>query len=249
MITGRVDSSREALEVSPSTMRARYDNVIHDKTKRIQEYKQAVAGLMAQRENRVIKLADITKDVERLERMKAGALAKAKKTIDQSKNPDNLRDENYKKCLAAFNDFSSTLKSKQTRISELEGDIEESNDRIDDHKKRLIILRDEIDELRDESKEAVADIITTQQEKDLNDTLAGIAQDGTARELQRLRQIRQEIQTNAKISKELSGENANANELEFLKYANETTRNNEFDLLLGLPIDDAEIVDAQPASA
>ena len=52
-LTGRVDSSRRKLDTDPQAMRAKYDDVIKEKTKRIHEYKEAVAGLIAQQEKKL----------------------------------------------------------------------------------------------------------------------------------------------------------------------------------------------------
>jgi hypothetical protein len=80
----------------------------------------------------------------------------------------------------------------------------------------------------------VADIITAKQEKDIADMLTGIAQDGTSQELQNLRQLRQEVKAEARISKELAGTDTKAQEAEFLEYARSSQNNVEFDSLIGL---------------
>jgi len=77
-------------------------------------------------------------------------------------------------------------------------------------------------------------------DEDIADTLAGIAKDGSAEELQRLRQLRQEVRAEARVSKELAGTDTKAQEAEFLEYARKSAASSEFDALLGL----AEKVDA-----
>jgi hypothetical protein len=143
-------------------------------------------------------------------------------------------DENYKRCLAAFNDFSTTLAEKQSHIAENERDIDGYGKTIGDHKVQLQQLLREVDKIKEESHGAVADIITAKQEKDIADMLAGIAQDGTAQELQGLRQMRQEVKAEARISKELAGTDTKAQEAEFLEYARQSQSNAEFDSLVGL---------------
>jgi len=95
------------------------------------------------------------------------------------------------------------------------------------------LLRD-VDKIRAESSDAVADIITSKQEKDIADMLSGIAQDGTAKELQDMRQMRQELRAEARISKEMAGTDTKAQEAEFLEYARTSASNTEFDSLVGL---------------
>ena len=239
LLTGQVDSARRTLDTNPHVMRAKYDEVIREKVSQIHTYKQAVAGLIAQQENKTAVVKRLTEDVNRLEGLKAGALAKAKQRVAQlqqagTSKEDIQTDENYKKCLGAYNDFSSTLGEKQERIDEIEGDIDSYRKTIGEHKVQLQQLMRDVDKLKGEAADAVAEIITAKQEREIADTLSGIAQDGTAEELQRMRQLRQEVRAEARISKEMAGTDTKAQEAEFLDYARKTSSSAEFDALVGL---------------
>lgn len=247
LLTGQVDSARRVLDTNPHVVRAKYEEVIRDKVNQIHTYKQAVAGLIAQQENKIGKVKALTDEVNKLERLKAGALAKAKQTVAKLNASGMSKEqvhtnEDYKKCLVAYNDFSSTLKEKQEHIAELERDIESYRQNIGEHKVQLQQLLRDVDKLKGEAADAVADIITAKQEKDIADTLAGIAKDGSAEELQQLRQLRQEIKAEARISKEMAGTDTMAQEAEFLDYARKSESSDEFDTLIGL----AESADAIP---
>ncbi len=250
LLTGQIDSARRVLDTNPHVVRAKYDTVIRDKVNQIHIYKQAVAGLIAQQENKIGKVKALTEEVQKLERLKAGALAKAKQTVDKltaaGKSKEEIHtDEDYKKCLVAFNDFSSTLKEKQDHIAENERDIEGYRKSIGEHKVQLQQLLRDLEKLKAESADTVADIITAKQEKDIADILSGIAKDGSAQELQSLRQLRQEIKAEARISKEMAGTDTMAQEAEFLDYARKSTANDDFDALLGL----AGTAEAAPKTA
>ena len=250
LLTGQIDSARRVLDTNPHVVRAKYDTVIRDKVNQIHIYKQAVAGLIAQQENKIGKVKALTEEVQKLERLKAGALAKAKQTVDKltaaGKSKEEIHtDEDYKKCLVAFNDFSSTLKEKQDHIAENERDIEGYRKSIGEHKVQLQQLLRDLEKLKAESADTVADIITAKQEKDIADILSGIAKDGSAQELQSLRQLRQEIKAEARISKEMAGTDTLAQEAEFLDYARKSTANDDFDALLGL----AGTAEAAPKTA
>lgn len=239
LLTGQIDSARRVLDTNPHVVRAKYDTIIRDKVARIQTYKQAVAGLIAQQENKMAVVKRLTDEVQNLERLKAGALAKAKLTVEKLKaagktDEEVKADEDYKRCLAAYNDFSATLAEKQSHITDNEQDIEGYRKTIGDHKVQLQQLLREVDKIKAEAHDAVADIITAKQEKDIADMLAGIAQDGTAQELQNLRQLRQEVRAEARVSKELAGTDTKAQEAEFLEYARTSQSNAEFDNLIGL---------------
>jgi len=239
LLTGQIDSARRVIDTNPHVVRAKYDQIVRDKVSQIHIYKQAVASLIAQQENKIAIVKRLTDDVQQLERLRSGALAKAKQTVEQLQKAGKSKEEihsseDYKKCLAAYNDFSSTLAEKQSRITEAEGDIESYRKNIADHKVQLQQLLRDVEKVRAEASDAVADIITAKQEKDIADTLSGIAKDGSAEELQRLRQLRQEVRAEARISKEMAGTDTKAQEAEFLEYARKSAASNEFDALLGL---------------
>ncbi len=237
LVTGQIDAARRTLDTNPHVVRAKYDEVLSQQTSRIQQYKQAVAGLIAQQEKKMATIKRLTEEVEKLERLKAGALAKAKErvaTLGGKSQEEIKQDEEYLKCLNAYNDFSSTLAEKQERIDEVEKDIQEYETRIGEHKVQLQHLVREIEKIKAEASDAVADMIASNQEKEVADALAGIAQDGTAKELENLRNLRQEVKAEARISKELAGTDSRVQENEFLEYARRSSSNSEFDQLIGL---------------
>jgi hypothetical protein len=239
LLTGRIDSSRRVLDQDPHVVRAKFDEITRQKVNQIHVYKQAVSGLIAQQENKMAKVKTLTEEVGNLERLKAGALAKAKQAVERLKaaGKDDAAiksDEDYKKCLAAFNDFSSTLAEKQKHITDLETDIAGYSKTIGDHKVQLQQLLRDVEKVKAEAHETVADIITSKQEREIADTIAGIANDGTAEELQRMRQMRQELKAEARISKEIAGTDTKAQEAEFLEYARRSQASSEFDSLIGL---------------
>jgi len=237
LITGQLDAARRTLDTNPHVVRAKYDEIVREKTGRIQHYKQAVAQVIAQQEKKMAKVKALTDEVRNLERLKAGALAKAKERVAAlgGKSKEEVqRDGDYQKCLAAYNDFSSTLAEKQEHIGELENDINEYGTRINEHKVQLQHLARELDKIKSEAADAVADFITAREEREIADALSGIGEDGAAQELQRMRDLRHEVKAEARISKEMAGTDTRAQEAEFLEYARASSANDEFDALVGL---------------
>ena len=239
LFTGKVDSAREGLDSNPAVIKAKYDDIIRDKIKSIQQYKKAIAALVAQEEKKMNTIEALTKDVTRLETLKAGAAAKAKQVVARLKeggaDSDAIhKDAEYKKCLNAFNDFSSTLKEKQTRIEELEADVAEYSSSIGDHKVQLTTLMRSIDDLKQEAAETVADMMTAKEEKEIGDLLSGIAVNSKSEELQELRDLRGRAKAEARIAKEVSGMDAKSDEAAFMEYAEQSESSSEFDALIGL---------------
>ncbi|MEL7058760.1 MAG: hypothetical protein AAGN46_01915 [Acidobacteriota bacterium] len=248
LVTGQLDAARRVLDTNPHVVRAKYDEVIRDKTARIHQYKQAVARIIAQEQKKLATVRQLGEEIGRLEKLRAGALAKAKQTTEalkrEGKTIEQIKaDEDYKRTLGAYNDFSSTLAEKQERIAEIETDIEQYRETIGDHKVQLESLRRELEKVKSESSETVADMIAAKQEKEIADALSGIAADGTEKELERLRDLRQEVKAEAQVSRELAGTDTKRQEAEFLEYARTSEAQSEFDDLIGL----SESASTEPA--
>ena len=239
LITGQIDKSRRALDSNPNVMKAKFDDIIKSKVDQIHTYKQAVATLIAQQEKKMAKVKALTQDVRKLENLKAGALAMAKQTVAKLQGEGKTKEEvhadpEYKKCLTAYNDFAATLIEKQDHIKDLEGDIGEYDGSIANHKINLQQLQRDIEKLKSEAADAVADVITSKEETELADMINGISKDGMGKELQNLRDLRHEMRAEARISREMAGTDTKVQEAEFLEYARSNTATDEFDALLGM---------------
>jgi len=251
LITGQIDKSRRVLDSNPNVMRAKFDDIIKGKVEQIHTYKQAVATLIAQQEKKMAKVKSLTEEVKKLENLKAGALAMARKSVakleGEGKTKEQIHaDPEYKKCLTAYNDFAATLTEKQDHIKDLEGDVSEYDGSIANHKINLQQLQRDIEKLKSEAADAVADVITAKEERDLSDMLNGISKDGMAKELQDMRDLRHEMRAEARVSREMAGTDSKAQEAQFLEYARSTTATDEFDALLGMA-EGSEAAQAAPS--
>ena len=249
LLTGKVDDASSGMRENPQVIRAQFDRIIREKKGRIDQYKDAVARMIAQEENKLARIKDLTGEIERLEKLKDGAAAKAKGVVDrlkaEGKGMEQIKaDADYQRCLAAFNDFSTTLKEKEGHVAELEADVKEIQGTTAHHKVQLQGLLRDIDKLKQESSATVADVITAKEEQQINDMLAGVSTDRTGQELEELRALRQQAKAGARVSREMAGTDTKVQEQEFLEYATQTESAGEFDRLIGL----AEEAD-KPAAA
>ena len=239
LVTGRIDRARKELSRNPDVVSATYDRIVREKTDRMQQYKNAVASMIAQEEKKTNTVKRLTEEVKKLERLKEGAAAKAKSVVAKLKasgaSQEAIRaDEDYKRCLSAFNDFSSTLAEKNEHLEELERDITEIGENISNHKIQLQGLLREIAKLKEEAHSTVADMIAASEEEKIADMLSGISDDRTSKELQELRDLRDQQKSKARIARELAGTDTKRQEAEFLEYAQSTVSTDEFDQLIGL---------------
>lgn len=239
LITGRVDSARKALSANPYVIQATFDSVIQEKRRRLQQYKNAVATMIAQQEKKIHTVKQLTEDVTRLERMKEGAAAKAKDMVARLKGKETSmekikKNQDYMKCLSAFKDFTSTLQEKQDHIVELEEDSSVLGENIGNHKIQLTELLRDIEKLKEESASTVADIITAKEEESIANLISGISEDRSSKELEDMRDLRQQAKAKARISREMAGTDTKRQEAEFLEYSRTNVASDEFDQLIGL---------------
>jgi uncharacterized coiled-coil DUF342 family protein len=236
LLTGQVSKATEALNSNPAVISANYDRIIEEKRKRLNQYKDAVSAMIAQEESKKEKLRAVTEDITKLEKLKSGAAAKAKSLVEKySGDPAAVKnDPEYIKCQSAFKDFSSTLAEKQKRAQELDDDLKALVNNVTGHKNQITSLMRELDKIKEEKHDAVADVLSATEEKQIADMVTGISNDRTSEELRELREVRNKASANAKISRELAGLDSKRAENEFLEYAQSTESDDEFDQLIGL---------------
>lgn len=166
MFTFRFEKASETLRMNPGVMAANFDRIIRDKRDRINQYKDAIAAMIAQEESKKQRLAALTEEIERLEKLRAGAAAKARKVAERhGGDPEATRnDPEYQKCQAAYKDFSSSLAEKQQHADELDRDLQELIKNIEGHKIQIQAQMRELDKLREEKHDTVAAIMSATEE-------------------------------------------------------------------------------------
>jgi len=235
LLTGRIDRVRQVWGKNPDVIAATYDKVVTDKRARLNQYKNAVGGMIANEERKKLALKTLTDEVVRLDKLKSGALAKAKQIVAKYTDPlDAKNDPEYIKCQAANRDFSSTLDEKNARISELETDIGVLEKDVAGHKTQIESLMRDLEKVKNEKYETISDIVSAEEKRKVADMFSGISEDKTDQELAEMRELRTRAKADARMSGELAGLDSKRSEEEFLAYATENVVDDEFDKLLGL---------------
>ncbi len=236
LMTFRVDKASETLRLNPGVISANYDRVIEEKRKRLNQYKDAISAMIAQEESKKEKLRAATADIEKLEKLRAGAASKAKSLVEKYNGDVNAvkNDPDYIKCQAAFKDFSSTLAEKQSRASEIDEDLKQLVANVSGHKTQIQSLMRDLEKLKEEKHDAVADVLSSSEEKQIADMMTGLSNDRTSEELRELRETRSKARANARVSRDLAGMDTKRAEAEFLEYAQASDADDEFDALIGL---------------
>lgn len=236
-LTGRAHESADRMMENPEAVRGAYEDIIKDKKGNIQRYKQAIGQLIALVEQKKTTVKNLTDEVDRLEELKAGAIAKAQQTAadlqGEGMTPEQVKQApEYIRCVTAYKDFNSNLHEKTSRITELENEIEGAQADIESHKLQITRLHRDLDNIKSEQSEAVADLITAREQEEIADMLSGISMDGTSAELTRMREIREKAKGRSKVAQELAGTDSQGEEEEFLAAARTSATSDEFDALI-----------------
>ena len=236
-LTGKAHESADKMMENPEAVRGAYEDIINDKKGNIQRYKQAIGQLIALVEQKRSTVKNFTDEVERLEELKAGAIAKAQQIAAQLQgeglSPEEIKQHaEYTRCVTAYQDFNSNLTEKTGQITEFENEIESAQADIESHKLQITSLHRDLDKIKSEQSEAVADLITAREQEEIADMLSGISMDGTSAELSRMREIREKAKARSTVAQELAGTDSKSEEEEFLTAARSSATNDEFDSLI-----------------
>ena len=126
------------------------------------------------------------------------------------------------------------MAEKQTRVDELETDLEQLIENIQGHKINIQAQMRDMEKLAEEKHDAVATVLSSQEERAIADMMTGLAEDRTSEELRELRELRQKASAGARVSREMAGLDTRQAEEEFLDFAQASEANDEFDTLIGL---------------
>ena len=236
-LTGRAHESADRMMENPEAVRGAYEDIINDKKGNIQRYKQAIGQLIALVEQKKSAVKSFTDEVNRLEELKAGAIAKAQQTATALQGEGLTQEQikqhtEYARCVTAYQDFNSNLVEKTGRITELENEIEGAQTDIESHKLQITNLHRDLNKIKSEQSEAVADLITAREQEEIADMLSGISMDGTSAELTRMREIREKAKARSTVAQELAGTDSKSEEEEFLTAARTSATSDEFDALI-----------------
>lgn len=236
-LTGRAHESADRMMENPEAVRGAYEDIIGDKKGNIQRYKQAIGQLIAVVEQKKSAVKNLTGEIDRLEELKSGALAKAQQTATALQGEGLAQEEikqhaEYTRCVTAYKDFDSNLAEKTDRITELENEIEGAQADIESHKLQITSLHRDLDKMKTEQSEAVADLITAREQEEIADMISGISMDGTSAELTRMREIREKAKARSKVAQGLAGTDSKSEEEEFLTAARTSSVSDEFDTLI-----------------
>jgi len=239
LLTFRLDKASEAIMNKPDIVKLRYEEVIQAKAQDIQRVVDAVAGLVHLQEQKKSELKRITQQLAEDEEVVGAVLAEAQDKVKQLQTAGKSEGEiqtnpEYLQLLGEYNDLCSTRDQRKERVETLKTDIQNLEVKLQEQKLNLQHLKRDLDDLKIKAKEDVARLVSAQQEKALNDMLAGISTSDTARELEQLDNIVGQAEAAARVTSELAGTDTRLRRAQLLEKHRGRQYTGEFSKLVGL---------------
>jgi len=188
----------QMISANADTIRSQFRKTKEDWKKDYQEMSSAIAEMTNIHQMKIDEIQKLSKECEEIQQKMHGAIELYKK------NPD----ERYK---TAYGQLAQKCEQNEQRIQTLENEVDEQKKAIERYKGRLKDLQSQIDSLNKEEAETVADIVSSQKIKELNDRLTGVSTDSASKNLEVIRAARQKSKAMAKLSSEMS----NTDQLDF----------------------------------
>lgn len=228
MLTGKIDESTKGLNEDPHVVRARFDDLIEKKRKSILQVRNAVAGLIRNIERKRQELKNTHEEIEKKERLMNGAKAMAAKISKGKTREEAQADPEFVKCMKAYQDFKSSLDILAQRKESLEQDVTHGESDAKGYEIQLQGLHRELQDFIDERERSVADVAIARETRAASEALAGVANDGTADDLRRLRESVAQAKAEAQVTSRLAGTDVARQEAEFLEMAGSMESESEF---------------------
>jgi phage shock protein A len=238
MLTGKLDASTKGLNEDPHVVRARFDELITKKRNSILQVRNAVAGLIRNVERKRTELKSTNEEILKKTRLMSGAKAMAAKLAKGKTREESQENPEFVKCMKAFQDFSSSLDLLSQRKESLEEDVVQTENDSKGYEVQLQSLHRELQDFIDERERSVADVAMARETRAASEAIAGIANDGTADDLRRLRESVSQAKAEAQVTSRLAGTDTARQEAEFLEMAGGMEAESEFmDDIFGVAAD------------
>lgn len=228
MLSGKIDANTKGLNEDPHVVRARFDDLIERKRASILQVRNAVAGMIRNVERKRNELRNTNEEIDKKARLMNGAKAMAAKIAQNENRESAQQNPEFIKCMKAYQDFKSSLEILMQRKDSLEQDVAQNEQESKGYEIQIQSLHRELQELIDERERSVADVAMARETRSASEAMAGIANDGTADDLRRLRESVAQAKAEAQVTSRLAGTDTLRQEAEFMEMAGNVESESEF---------------------
>jgi phage shock protein A len=204
----------------PEAIRATYASAIDDAKRRYKDMQQAVARLVRERARTEQSLKDLDIEEKELQKKLEGALAMAEA------EPDN---PSHREAGSRYLTRIREIDEKQAALTE---DLDVQRDKVEGYKTKLRAFSDEIEKLKREQGEMVAEFVSSRQVIQLEDRLKGLGESAVDESIVAIREKVANLKAEAKVASEMSSSSTGAQDERYERVGAEKEAANRFDELL-----------------
>lgn len=215
-----IKAGDDIVSSSPEAIRATYAAAIDDAKRRYKDMEKAVALLAAQRDKSELSLKGLEAEEADLRRKLDGALASAEA---EPTNPTHRE---------AGSRFLSRIQAIQEKQALLKADLDSSQLKVQEYQVKLRSFMEEIDKLKREQGEMVAEWVSSQQMVQLEDRLRGLGETAVDESLVAIREKVASMKARAKLASEMRGAELASQEETYERVGAEREAAARFDELL-----------------
>ncbi len=186
-----IQAGDDLVSRSPESIKATYASAIDEAKKNYKEMERAVALLVNEREKTEALLKELDDEERELQRKLEGTLAMAEA------EPDNIA---HREAGSRYLARQKEIDLKQAALTE---DLELQRSRVEEYKSRLRSFFNEIDKLKREQGEMVAEFVSSQQMVRLEDRLRGLSESSVDESIVAIREKVQRMKSEANIAAEM----------------------------------------------
>jgi len=205
---------------SPEAIKATYATAIDEAKKRYMEMEKAVALLVRERERSEMSLSDLNKEEAELNKKLEGTLAAAQS------DPDNPAHKE------AGTRYLSRIKEIIERQGLLTNDLEAQSRKVEDYKAKLRSFMSEVEKLKREQGEMVAEYVSNRQVIQLEDRLKGLGETAVDESIVAIREKVANLRAQAKVATEMDKSTLTAQDETYERIGAEREAAAQFDELL-----------------
>lgn len=192
LLSSKVDEGTDALLTTPAGIKAAFKTTRDTWTRQYKEVRDAVSQLLMVMEQKRAEIEKLQQELKEAEIRKRGAVEKFKST----------KEEKYQ---LAFQQAHTRIGEIESRLQELNTEVETMEKRVDGYKLKLTEMQANIGKLDKQEAEAIADIVSSKQIVELNDRLQNLSTTLHDQNLSAIEKARQKATAKAKLSDELAG--------------------------------------------
>lgn len=235
-VTGRFSLAAKTLHSNRYVMEATYDRSIQKMKENYETVKNSVAQLMSLLSKRKQEIIDLEEAKADLEKKMIGAKEKLQSRINQLRTQglDKTQiesDSEFQKHSSFYLNASSNVTEISKKIADKNADFQSRQSEVEKLKQTLREMDSRHKDLMEEKVEAIADVTIAKQQKEISDMINSISIDDSENDLASVREARNNIVNQSKISQELATSITSSGN-EYLEAGNKSQEMSKLDSLL-----------------